>query len=304
MSVEFSVYVATGNNAVLRNPQPNPPSQVQSRRPGPEHWPTSVSPLASRRVAPPRSHRYSKRSGLLCRPSSSSSICPPVSPDRWGDALNGRSKLTIKEAVSGDVLRPNHVFIANGGCHLELRKHGKFVKTLLRDGEPVSGHKPSADVMMKSAAEIYGANCMGIIMTGNGARRLHRLRPHTSKGRIRSRPGRGHVGCLRYEQGRFCRRQRRSPIQPQRGGHDHHSTDCTTLVPITPARQSLIAPCQQPALGQQDSWGSTKRRETCFDLPTSVDNRQSPRSPGGTALVTLLAECYSIRRGLHLIVTG
>lgn len=82
--------------------------------------------------------------------------------------LNGRSKLTIKEAAAGDVLRPNHVFIAHGGCHLELRKQGRFVKTLLRDGEPVSGHKPSADVMMRCAAEIYGADCMGIIMTGMG----------------------------------------------------------------------------------------------------------------------------------------
>jgi two-component system, chemotaxis family, protein-glutamate methylesterase/glutaminase len=82
--------------------------------------------------------------------------------------LNGRSKLTIKEAASGDVLRPNHVYIANGGSHLELRRQGKLVKALQRDGEPVSGHKPSVDVMMKCAAEIYGRNCMGIIMTGMG----------------------------------------------------------------------------------------------------------------------------------------
>lgn len=82
--------------------------------------------------------------------------------------LNGLSKLTVKEASSGDLLRPNHVLLARGGTHLELRRQGKFVKTLLRDGEPVSGHKPSADVMMRSAAEIYGRNCMGIIMTGMG----------------------------------------------------------------------------------------------------------------------------------------
>jgi two-component system chemotaxis response regulator CheB len=82
--------------------------------------------------------------------------------------LDGLSKLSIKEAASGDVLRPNHVFIANGGYHLELQRQGKFVKTRLRDGEPVSGHKPSADVLMKCAAEIYGRNCMGVIMTGMG----------------------------------------------------------------------------------------------------------------------------------------
>ncbi len=85
-----------------------------------------------------------------------------------GRRLDGLSKLTIKEAVAGDVLRPNHVLLANGGCHLELRRQGKFVKALLRDGEPVSGHKPSVDVMMKCAAEIYASNCMGIVMTGMG----------------------------------------------------------------------------------------------------------------------------------------
>ncbi|MHB8897825.1 MAG: protein-glutamate methylesterase/protein-glutamine glutaminase [Thermoguttaceae bacterium] len=82
--------------------------------------------------------------------------------------LNDISRLAIKEAASGDILRPNHVLIANGASHLELRRKGKFVMALLRDGEPVSGHKPSADVLMKSVAEIYGRNCMGIIMTGMG----------------------------------------------------------------------------------------------------------------------------------------
>ncbi len=85
-----------------------------------------------------------------------------------GRRLNGLSKLTIKEAATGDVLRPNHVFIANGGYHLELGRHGKFVKTRLKEGPPVSGHKPSADIMMKCAAEIFGRNCMGVVMTGMG----------------------------------------------------------------------------------------------------------------------------------------
>lgn len=82
--------------------------------------------------------------------------------------LNGLSMLAIKEASTGDILRPNHVLIASGGCHLDLQRQGKFVKARLWDGEPVSGHKPSADVMMNSAADIYGPNCMGIIMTGMG----------------------------------------------------------------------------------------------------------------------------------------
>ncbi len=82
--------------------------------------------------------------------------------------LDSISSLTVKEATSGDVLQPNHVYIAPGGKQLHLRKEAGSVKCLVRDGEPVSGHKPSVDVMMKCAAEIYGARCLGVIMTGMG----------------------------------------------------------------------------------------------------------------------------------------
>ena len=36
------------------------------------------------------------------------------------------------------------------------------------DGEPVSGHRPSVDVMMGCAAEIFGNRCLGVVMTGMG----------------------------------------------------------------------------------------------------------------------------------------
>lgn len=82
--------------------------------------------------------------------------------------LNSLSELSIKEAETGDVLKPNHVLIAPGGTHLELHKAGSQVKARTRDGEVVSGHKPSVDVMMSCAAKIYGDHCMGVIMTGMG----------------------------------------------------------------------------------------------------------------------------------------
>lgn len=93
---------------------------------------------------------------------------PPqfTKPLAW--RLDSISQFSIKEAESGDMLRPNHVLIAPGGLHLELRRQGKWVKAFTFDGDPVSGHKPSVDVMMKSAAAIYGPNCLGVIMTGMG----------------------------------------------------------------------------------------------------------------------------------------
>ena len=93
---------------------------------------------------------------------------PPqfTKPLAW--RLNSISQLSIKEAGGGDVLRPNQVLIAPGGYHLRLSRTGSMVKALIRDGEPVSGHKPSVDVMMKSVAETFPRRSMGVIMTGMG----------------------------------------------------------------------------------------------------------------------------------------
>lgn len=93
---------------------------------------------------------------------------PPDFTKAFAWRLNSISPLTVKEAESGDVLKPNFVFIAPGGKHLYLRKEALSVKCLVRDGEPVSGHKPSVDVMMRCAADIYGNRCLGVIMTGMG----------------------------------------------------------------------------------------------------------------------------------------
>ena len=47
------------------------------------------------------------------------------------------------------------------------RKAGQIVVEIV-DSEPVSGHRPSVDVMMGCAAEIYGNRCLGVVMTGMG----------------------------------------------------------------------------------------------------------------------------------------
>ena len=93
---------------------------------------------------------------------------PPAFTGPFSWRLNSLSQLSVKEAAGGDILRPNHVYVAPGGKHLSLRPQGKWTKVVLRDSAPVSGHKPSVDVMMQSAAEIYGPRCLGVIMTGMG----------------------------------------------------------------------------------------------------------------------------------------
>ncbi|RMF93364.1 MAG: chemotaxis response regulator protein-glutamate methylesterase [Planctomycetota bacterium] len=82
--------------------------------------------------------------------------------------LDSRSQLTIREGAEGDVLKPNHVYIAPGAYHMLVRGRPGSARVRLSNSEPVSGHKPSADVLMKSAAAVFGRNTLGVIMTGMG----------------------------------------------------------------------------------------------------------------------------------------
>jgi two-component system chemotaxis response regulator CheB len=82
--------------------------------------------------------------------------------------LDSLGELSVQEAAHGDPLHPNHVLIAPGGKHLQVRRLGASVKAVIRDGAPVSGHKPSVDVLLRSVAEVFGNDCLGVIMTGMG----------------------------------------------------------------------------------------------------------------------------------------
>jgi two-component system chemotaxis response regulator CheB len=82
--------------------------------------------------------------------------------------LNALSSLTVKEAEEGDLLKPNNVYVAPGGKQLAVRRRAESGAIEIRDGDFVSGHKPSVDVMMSSVAAVYGNRSVGVIMTGMG----------------------------------------------------------------------------------------------------------------------------------------
>ncbi|MEO2020150.1 MAG: chemotaxis-specific protein-glutamate methyltransferase CheB [Fuerstiella sp.] len=87
----------------------------------------------------------------------------------FAERLNSVSQLDVKEAAHGDVLKVSQVFVAQGGTHLKLKRIGKSVRVQVRaGGDPVSGHMPSADVMMQCAADVFGERSLGVIMTGMG----------------------------------------------------------------------------------------------------------------------------------------
>lgn len=93
---------------------------------------------------------------------------PPVFTRHLADRLNQMSALEVSEATHGDELRPGRVLIAPGGFHLELQRQGLAVKTLLQQGPPENSCRPAVDVLFRSAANVFGAGCLALVLTGMG----------------------------------------------------------------------------------------------------------------------------------------
>lgn len=86
----------------------------------------------------------------------------------YAQRLNGISAMNVREAKDGDRMERGVALIAPGGLHMQLEKRGGQYYVKVVDGPPVNRHKPSVDVLFKSAAECAGRDVLGIIMTGMG----------------------------------------------------------------------------------------------------------------------------------------
>ena len=82
--------------------------------------------------------------------------------------LDGLCKIAVSEAAGGERVLPGHAYIAPGHSHLLLGRSGANYVTQLDAGEPVNRHRPSVDVLFRSAANCAGKNAVGVILTGMG----------------------------------------------------------------------------------------------------------------------------------------
>jgi len=86
----------------------------------------------------------------------------------FAERLDSLCKISVKEAAHNERILPGHAYIAPGHSHLLLKRSGANYMTELNQGPPVNRHRPSVDVLFRSAANVAGANAMGIILTGMG----------------------------------------------------------------------------------------------------------------------------------------
>jgi len=85
------------------------------------------------------------------------------------ERLDARSAIPVREAVDGDAVEPGRVLIAPAGIHAKLRRQRGRVRTVLEEEPREALHRPSADVLMASAAEVCGPRAVGVVLTGMGS---------------------------------------------------------------------------------------------------------------------------------------
>src|SRR3990167_948692 len=93
---------------------------------------------------------------------------PPGFTTSFAARLNGLCQITVKEAVNGERILPGHAYIAPGGTQFHISRSGANYVAVVDDGPPVNRHKPSVEVLFKSAATVVGRNAYGIMLTGMG----------------------------------------------------------------------------------------------------------------------------------------
>jgi two-component system chemotaxis response regulator CheB len=93
---------------------------------------------------------------------------PELFTRAFANRLNGLCSITVKEAESNDTVLRGHALIAPGNHHMLLKRSGARYYVEIKDGPLVCRHRPSVDVLFRSAARYAGQNAVGVILTGMG----------------------------------------------------------------------------------------------------------------------------------------
>jgi two-component system, chemotaxis family, protein-glutamate methylesterase/glutaminase len=94
---------------------------------------------------------------------------PPGFTTSFAARLDSLCRIRVSEAQNGQRLLPGHAYVAPGGFHLRIDRSGSNYVAVVEDSEPVNRHRPSVEVLFRSAARVLGPNALGIMLTGMGA---------------------------------------------------------------------------------------------------------------------------------------
>ncbi|RIW36426.1 chemotaxis response regulator protein-glutamate methylesterase [Bacillus salacetis] len=112
---------------------------------------------------------------------------PPGFTKSLANRLDSLSRISVKEAENGELLKKGTAYIAPGGFHLKVKeKSSGLIAVLDVDEPPRSGHRPAVDVMFESISNISSYDKIAVIMTGMGTDGSKGLLELKEKGNVKA----------------------------------------------------------------------------------------------------------------------
>jgi two-component system chemotaxis response regulator CheB len=94
---------------------------------------------------------------------------PPTFTTILAEHLARSSRHPAHEAVDGEIVKAGRIYLAQGGRHMRVVRHGAEAAIALDDGPPVNFCKPAVDPLFTSAIDIWQGGIMSVILTGMGS---------------------------------------------------------------------------------------------------------------------------------------
>ena len=94
---------------------------------------------------------------------------PPTFTTILAEHLGRASRRPAHEAVDGEIVKPGRIYLAPGGRHMRVVRHGAETAIALDDGPPVNFCKPAVDPLFNSAIDVWQGGIMSVILTGMGS---------------------------------------------------------------------------------------------------------------------------------------
>ena len=94
---------------------------------------------------------------------------PPTFTTILAEHLARASRRPAHEAVDGEIVKPGRIYLAPGGRHMRVVRHGAETAIALDDGPPVNFCKPAVDPLFNSAIDVWQGGIMSVILTGMGS---------------------------------------------------------------------------------------------------------------------------------------
>ncbi|MEB3207134.1 MAG: chemotaxis-specific protein-glutamate methyltransferase CheB [Vampirovibrionales bacterium] len=95
---------------------------------------------------------------------------PPLFTASLAKSLNDKSALTVKEAEDGEIVKPNTVYVAPGGYHMQVTQSRRLITIISLNQEPPENScRPAVDPLFRSVATVYGKAALAVVLTGMGS---------------------------------------------------------------------------------------------------------------------------------------